>query len=296
VIHELGGRIWISLPYTLKPGELAENVKVFYIPETGDPQRVNESRHANSLVTFPTNHLSLWSIRVDDPSAPKLSAGKLSRVSASKAKIDFSVDEAGSAYYTTASGSSSSPSAADVANKGKHLGDVSAGKVSGKSVDVPKGDKYVFVVVKDAAGNVSPPLRLSVVFSVKFNGNGGKASKASANKAYLSTVGKLPSATRKGYSLKGWYTGKSSKSKVSESKKVSKDVTYYAQWYRSGKIAKVSSAKLRKSASASASVKSSVKKGKKVVILSKKGSWYRVKSGTKTGYVQKKYVKLTATK
>ena len=64
---------------------------------------------------------------------------------------------------------------------------------------------------------------------VSFNANGGKGSKAKAvvpGKA----VGSLPAATRKGYMLNGWYTKKSGGTKIAATTKVTKDVTYYAQW------------------------------------------------------------------
>ena len=65
---------------------------------------------------------------------------------------------------------------------------------------------------------------------VTFNGNGGTASTSSRNVLNGGKVGTLPKATRKGYTLKGWFTAKSAGSEVSNSTKVTKNVTYYAQW------------------------------------------------------------------
>jgi uncharacterized protein YgiM (DUF1202 family) len=43
-------------------------------------------------------------------------------------------------------------------------------------------------------------------------------------------------------------------------------------------------------------VKAHKAKGTKVTIISKTSKWYKIKYGSKTGYVLKKYVKLTSTK
>ena len=43
-------------------------------------------------------------------------------------------------------------------------------------------------------------------------------------------MGALPAVTREGYTSKGWYTKKSGGSKIKTSTKVTKNVTYYAQW------------------------------------------------------------------
>ncbi|WP_139892159.1 SH3 domain-containing protein [Bacillus sp. D386] len=50
---------------------------------------------------------------------------------------------------------------------------------------------------------------------------------------------------------------------------------------------------LRKSASTSAAIITTIPKGKTVSYLSKSGNWYKVKYGTKTGYVSSKYIKVT---
>ena len=68
-------------------------------------------------------------------------------------------------------------------------------------------------------------------YTVKFNLNGGSGTTpASRTIQEGSAVGTLPKATRKGYTLKGWYTKKSGGSKISASTKVKANATYYAQW------------------------------------------------------------------
>ncbi|MBQ3289836.1 MAG: InlB B-repeat-containing protein, partial [Kiritimatiellae bacterium] len=74
-----------------------------------------------------------------------------------------------------------------------------------------------------------PPVEPTCI--VKFNANGGSVSPKMRIVTKGKAVGSLPKATKKGYTLKGWYTKKKSGgSKVKTSTKVKKDVTYYARW------------------------------------------------------------------
>ena len=65
--------------------------------------------------------------------------------------------------------------------------------------------------------------------TVTFNSNGGSAV-SSITKNYGDTIGTLPTSSRTGYTLNGWYTAKTGGSKISTSAKVTGNVTYYAQW------------------------------------------------------------------
>jgi uncharacterized repeat protein (TIGR02543 family) len=155
----------------------------------------------------------------------------------------------------------------------------------------------MYVVTKDVTLKAHWTI---VKHKVHLNANGGKVSKQKVktiSKNYGSKLGgNLTKPARKGYAFKGWYTNKHKGSKITSAKKVVKNVTYYAQWQRTGKLANGKNITIRSKASSKSSVKAKKLKGTKVTILSKKGSWYRVKFGSKTGYVQKKYVKLTSTK
>ncbi len=67
-------------------------------------------------------------------------------------------------------------------------------------------------------------------YTISYNGNGGTASTTSQTKAYDSTLGTLPTASRTGYTFNGWYTAASGGSKISTSTKVTGNATYYAHW------------------------------------------------------------------
>ena len=65
---------------------------------------------------------------------------------------------------------------------------------------------------------------------VKFNANGGSVVPKSLNVTKGKAIGTLPNATKKGYTSKGWFTKKSGGTKITTKTKITKNVTYYAQW------------------------------------------------------------------
>lgn len=67
-------------------------------------------------------------------------------------------------------------------------------------------------------------------YKVTWNGNGGTPSKSSSSFHYNAALGTLPTATRTGYTFKGWSTSASGSVNVSTTTKVTGNVTYYAVW------------------------------------------------------------------
>lgn len=67
-------------------------------------------------------------------------------------------------------------------------------------------------------------------YTVTWNGNGGTPSKSSSSFHYNDALGALPTATRTGYTFKGWSTSKTGTVNVSTTTKVTANVTYYAVW------------------------------------------------------------------
>ena len=65
---------------------------------------------------------------------------------------------------------------------------------------------------------------------VTFNANGGSSDEKSRKVQSGEKVGTLPTATRKGYLLEGWFTKSKGGEKVSASTAVTRSVTYYAHW------------------------------------------------------------------
>ena len=67
-------------------------------------------------------------------------------------------------------------------------------------------------------------------YTVTWNGNGGAPSKSSSSFHYNDALGTLPTATRTGYTFKGWSTSANGSVNVSTTTKVTGNVTYYAIW------------------------------------------------------------------
>ncbi|GHS87871.1 hypothetical protein AGMMS49957_08480 [Synergistales bacterium] len=94
-----------------------------------------------------------------DITAPILTAGTVNRTSDTAAAIGFTTNEAGTAYYLVVASGATAP--ANTAVKAEtSLGAVSIGAVSGKAVTLTAGAKDIDVVVQDAAGNISTPLKI----------------------------------------------------------------------------------------------------------------------------------------
>ena len=72
----------------------------------------------------------------------------------------------------------------------------------------------------------------AAAWTVTFNAQGGSLGAASPTRPVVKgkAVGTPPKPARTGYTFKGWYTQKSGGTKITAKTKVTKSVTYYAQW------------------------------------------------------------------
>ncbi len=100
-----------------------------------------------------------------DTTAPVLSASSVNRAGDTAATIGFTTSEAGTAYYKVVDSGATAPSKEAVAAE-TSLGAVS-GTVSGKSVTLTAGAKDIYVVVKDAADNISDVLKIEAAAYVE---------------------------------------------------------------------------------------------------------------------------------
>jgi hypothetical protein len=117
---------------------------------------------------------------------PALSSGTIKRTSDAAATIGFATNKAGTAYYTVVNGGATAPTNTAVKNANKSLGAVS-GTVSGKAVTLAAGNKDIYVVVQDALGNISTPLKIEapafvadIIPPVLSGGNVGRTSNTAA--------------------------------------------------------------------------------------------------------------------
>ena len=101
----------------------------------------------------------VWASDGSDKIAPALWAGNVNRTSNTAATIGFTTSEAGTAYYLVLESGADAPSPAAV-KAGTSLGFVTADATSGKTVALTAGAKDIYVVVEDAAGNISTPLKI----------------------------------------------------------------------------------------------------------------------------------------
>lgn len=68
------------------------------------------------------------------------------------------------------------------------------------------------------------------VNTIKYNPNGGTTNKKTDKVEYGDTIQKLPTATKKGYVLLGWYTSKTGGTKMTTNKIIKNNMTLYARW------------------------------------------------------------------
>ena len=130
-------------------------------------------------------------------------------------------------------------------------------------------------------------------YTITYNAKGGTVKSKGKTVAYMGRIGTLPTPSRKGYLFKGWYhskygnrvTSKATKSKAG-------NIALNAKWGHNGKIVNCKKlVALRKSTSLKSKILARAKKHQGVSIMGSKGSFYKVKVGTKTGYIKKHYVK-----
>jgi hypothetical protein len=96
-----------------------------------------------------------------DTTAPVLSDGTVTRTSDTAAMIGFTTNKAGTAYYLMVEVNAAAP-ANTVVRAGMSLGAVVSGANTGKALTLTAGAKDIYVVVQDAANNISAPLKITV--------------------------------------------------------------------------------------------------------------------------------------
>jgi len=101
-------------------------------------------------------------------------------------------------------------------------------------ISVPYGLKQYVRDLLTNSGNSLSGIEFSenaqTLFIVKFNAKGGKSEFDMIGRKKNKTVGTLPKATKQYNTFNGWYTKSSDGTKITKSTKVTKNVTYYAQW------------------------------------------------------------------
>lgn len=139
-----------------------------------------------------------------DTTAPTLGNGSASRESDTNATVKFTSSEAGNYYYAVAESGAAEP---DVDTSGTGTAcdtteqTISLNNISGA------GAKDIYIVVKDAAGNVSQPLKITIpaIYTLTVNLNGGSGN-TTGGVYPAGEVVNIDAGSRSNYRFTGWTT------------------------------------------------------------------------------------------
>ena len=183
------GEISLTIPDTLAEGTYTLNV--FNEQCNGD----YKTDYASAFETF--------TLTVDI-TAPTLSAGSATRDSETAATVKFTSDEAGSYYYAVVESGVAAPTI-DTSGEGTSCANgenaISLTTLSGM------GAKDIYIVVKDAVGNVSQPLKITIpaIYTLTVNLNGGSGSTTDGQYPAGKVVN-IDAGSRSSYRFTGWTT------------------------------------------------------------------------------------------
>ena len=115
---------------------------------------------SKSNVAYNAGTASIGLLVTTDPDTtpPMLSGGSINRTGNITAFITFTTDEAGTAYYSQLAGGAAAPTS-EAVTADNTIGSVIAG-MNVEPVTLTPGVRDIYVVVEDAAGNKSSPLKI----------------------------------------------------------------------------------------------------------------------------------------
>jgi uncharacterized repeat protein (TIGR02543 family) len=93
----------------------------------------------------------------------------------------------------------------------------------------PTGGTRITAAEKPVANTTYYARWTTNTYTVSFNSNGGSAVSPKTI-AYNMEIGALPTPTRAGYILEGWYTAASGGTRIMAEQKITSNVTYFAHW------------------------------------------------------------------
>lgn len=168
----------------------------------------NEQYNSDKMTDY-ASQLKEISSSTDDTTDPTLSNGSATRDSETTATVKFTSDEAGEYYYAVVESGDTAPTI-DTTVAGTSC-DTTEQTISPTNLS-GAGAKDIYIVVKDAAGNVSQPLTIqipaytSTTFTVTVNVDPSDGGTASANytTAALNTEITLTATPSTGYHFKEW--------------------------------------------------------------------------------------------
>ena len=193
----------------LKPGN-ASGTASFTIPDgvtlsgTTKLYVFNEQYNGDKMTDY-ASQLKEISSSTDDTTAPTLTAGTATRDSETTATVKFTSSEAGTYYYAVVESDGDAPAdLTTIGTSGTCVTGTNTISVTGLS---GLGAKDIYIVVKDAAGNVSQPLKITIpaIYTLTVNLNGGSGNTTSG--VYpAGKVVNIDAGSRSNYRFTGWTT------------------------------------------------------------------------------------------
>ena len=223
------GTATLTIPADLAPGSYTLNV----FSEQYNGGEKDDTKLTDYASAFDPVALTVSS----DTTAPTLTPGNTTRDSDTAATVKFTSNEAGSYYYAVVDSGASEP-AIDTTGTGTSC-DTTEQTISLTNFS-GTGAKDIYIVVKDAAGNESEKLKITipayvapsydiVAYRLTFDTNGGSEI-ASIRRAEYSTIDLSNyKPTREGYEFTGWYADKDLTEKIT-SIRLTRNTTVYAGW------------------------------------------------------------------
>ena len=193
---EASGQIQIKIPASLADGTYTLNVfSEQYNGGENDDTKLTDYASAFEAVTLTVS---------SDTTAPTLSSGSATRDSATTATVKFTSDEAGSYYYAVVENDVAAPTI-DTTGTGTACDTteqtISLNNLSGA------GAKDIYIVAKDAAGNVSQPLKITIpaIYTLTVNLNGGSGN-TTGGQYPAGKIVNIDAGSRSSYRFTGWTT------------------------------------------------------------------------------------------
>ena len=192
---EASGQIQIKIPASLADGTYTLNVF---------SEQYNGGENDDTKLTDYASAFAKVDLTVVDGTAPTLSGGSATRDSETSAAVKFTSDEAGSYYYAVVESGVAAPTI-DPSGEGTSCTNgenaISLTTLSGT------GAKDIYIIVKDAAGNVSQPLKITIpaIYTLTVNLNGGSGNTTGGVYPAGEEVN-IDAGRRSNYRFTGWTT------------------------------------------------------------------------------------------
>lgn len=181
--------------FTIPDGvTLSDTVKLYVFNEQYNSDKMTDYASQLKEISRPTV----------DTTAPKLTAGDATRTGETTATVKFTSSEAGSYYYEVVNSGENQPTI-DTDGTGTTCGTteqtISLTNLSDTSA------KDIYIVVKDAAGNVSQPLKITIpaIYTLTVNLNGGSGN-TTGGVYPAGEVVNIDAGSRSNYRFTGWTT------------------------------------------------------------------------------------------